>query len=486
MPVVWTIAGVDPVGLSGIRVDVETLKNLGVEVCTIITAITAQNAHSVLAIEAISSEHLTAQYDALKPSFKPNAIKIGMLGSTLATESLVNFLKDYTGFVVLDPLVSSSSGTELFFSDLKQHRENLVKLFPHIDIITPNLPEAEIILNRTIVSYQDIETAAHDLLSMGVKQVLFKGGHVKDNLFSQDYWTDGKDSFWIANQRFPEINYRGTGCVLSSALAACLALGYPTKDAIVISKMYVSRGIRQSKKIDQQTAKLFHGGWPEEEADLPYLSPTPLIKLSQPFERCYTGFYPIVDSSHWLKILLPLGVKCIQLRIKNASKSWLEEEIKHSVLLANQFGATLFVNDYWELAINLGAKGIHLGQEDLAEADIDRIKQSGLHLGVSTHCYYEVARAHTLNPSYIACGPIYETTSKAMFFKPQGVEQLERWRKTLSYPLVAIGGISLKHLPNVLKTKVDGVSVISAVTKANAPLIAAEQFLIQISKSYHE
>jgi len=481
-PMVWSIAGVDPAGLSGTQIDLETFNNFNVSSCAIITAVTAQNACAVTAIESISSDHVAAQYDALQNTFKPNAIKIGMLGASTTHEKIIHCLTNYSGFVVLDPILASSSGTALIFSDVKQHLESLVKLFPYVDIVTPNLIEAEKILNRALITYQDIKEGAHAMLALGAKSVLLKGGHVKDSLFSQDYWTNGHESFWIANKRLPNKNYRGTGCVLSSALAACLALGYSIKDAIVIAKMYITRGIRQALDIDRHAAKLFHNGWPEDEIDLPYLSQKPLLKLSESFTCRQIGLYPVVDSSHWLEKLLPQGVQCIQLRIKNMSAPLLEEEIKRSVLLAKKYGATLFINDYWELAIHFGAEGIHLGQEDLREADIDKIYQSGLYLGVSTHCYYEVATAHTLSPSYLACGPIYPTTSKIMSFQAQGIEQLKRWRRTLQYPLVAIGGINFERLTEVLKTGVDGVALISAITKADNPLTATQQFLTQMKE----
>ncbi|CEG56874.1 thiamine phosphate synthase [Legionella fallonii] len=468
-PIVWTIASVDPAGLSGVQVDLETLKNFNVDSC-------------FAAIEAISSDQVAAQYDALQYAFKPDTIKIGMIGTSSTHEKITHFLKDYPGFVVLDPILALSSRTPLIFSNVQQHIERLVKLFPYVDIVTPNLIEAEKILNRSLTSYQDIQEGAHAMLALGAKSVLLKGGHVKDALFSQDYWTNGHESFWLANQRLPNRNYRGVGCTLSSALAACLALGHSIKDAIVIAKMYVTRGIRKALNIDQHTAKLFHGGWPEDEIDLPYLSPTPLLKLPAPFKQCQIGLYPVVDSSHWLEKLLPEGVKCIQLRIKNMRQARLEEEIKRSIFLAKKYCVTLFINDYWELAIRFGAQGIHLGQEDLHEADIDKIRQSGLHLGVSTHCYYEVATAHALNPSYIACGPIYPTTSKVMSFQPQGIDQLQRWRRTLHYPLVAIGGMTFERLPEILKARVDGVSLISAITKADNPLTATQQFLTQMKE----
>jgi hydroxymethylpyrimidine kinase / phosphomethylpyrimidine kinase / thiamine-phosphate diphosphorylase len=470
-PMVWSIADVDPTELSGTHVDLETLKNFNVDSCSIVTA-----------VAAISSDHIAAQCDALKEAIKPNAIKIDMIGASSNYEKIARFLKDYSGFVVLDPILESFSGTPLIFSNVKKHLESLVKLFPYVDIVTPNLIEAEKILNHSLTSYQDIQDGAHAILALGAKSVLLKGGHVKDALFSQDYWTNGHESFWLANQRLPNKNYRGMGCTLSSALAACLALGHSIKDAIVIAKMYVTRGIRQALAVDQHTAKLFHGGWPEDEIDIPYLSAKPLLKLPTPFKHCQLGLYPVVDSSHWLEKLLPQGVKCIQLRIKNMDQMRLEEEIKRSVFLAKKYAATLFINDYWELAIRFGAEGIHLGQEDLQEADIDKIHLSGLYLGVSTHCYYEVATAHALNPSYIACGPIYSTTSKVMSFQPQGIDQLQRWRRTLQYPLVAIGGINFERLPEILKAGVEGVSLISAITKADNPLTATQQFLTHIKE----
>ena len=481
-PMVWSIAGIDPVGLSGTHVDLQTLKNFNVDSCSIITAVTAQTTCAVTAIESISPDHVAAQCNALQDTFKPNAIKIGMLGSPSIHEKLADFLKNYSGFVVLDPILASSSGTALIFSTLANYLESLVTLFPYVDVLTPNLYEAETILNRSLTSYQAIQEGAHALLALGAKSVLLKGGHVNDVQFCQDYWTNGHESFWLANQRLTAKNYRGTGCTLSSAMAACLALGHSMKDAIVIAKMYVNRGIRRASDMDQHTAKLFHGGWPDDEIDLPYLSSKPLLKPPAPFKRCPMGLYPVVDSSYWVEKLLPEGVKYIQLRIKNMHKTRLEEEIKHSVFLAKKYGATLFINDYWELAIRFGATGVHLGQEDIQEADIDAIHQSGLYLGVSTHCYYEVATAHALNPSYIACGPIYPTTSKVMSFQPQGIEQLRRWHQTLDYPLVAIGGINLERLPDVLKIGVHGISLISAITEADDPLVVTQQFLTQINE----
>lgn len=252
----------------------------------------------------------------------------------------------------------------------------------------------------------------------------------------------------MVSPRFEKKNYRGTGCIFSSAITAALALGYEIKDAIVIAKMYINRGIRLAQSPNSHFAFIHHGGWPDEGIDLPCIADDPMDQFFPPFPDCGSeplGLYPIVDSYAWLQTLLPLGVKTIQLRIKNKNGQELEKEIQKSVCLAKSYNVRLFINDYWELALSHGAYGVHLGQEDLSRADVTSIYQAGLRLGISTHCYYEVARAHTFQPSYLACGPIFPTTSKVMAFAPQGILHLKRWQRTLNrYPLVAIGGIDAK------------------------------------------
>lgn len=194
------------------------------------------------------------------------------------------------------------------------------------------------------------------------------------------------------------------------------------------------------------------------------------------------GLYPIVDNAEWLEKLLPLGVKTVQLRIKDKQGIELENEIKRAVTLARKFDTRLFINDYWDMAVACGAYGVHLGQEDLAHADIEKIHEAGLRLGVSTHCEEEIARANAVCPSYMAYGPIYLTTSKIMPFKPQGLLALKQLKQVSPYPLVAIGGINLERLPAVLETGVDGVAMISAITQADDPVAMTEKLLAVVEK----
>ena len=150
------------------------------------------------------------------------------------------------------------------------------------------------------------------------------------------------------------------------------------------------------------------------------------------------GLYPIVDSFDWVFRLLPKGITTIQLRIKDQPIDYVRHHIQKSVVLAKQYNAQLFINDYWELALQYQAFGVHVGQSDLANVDLNRLQQAGIRLGVSTHSEPEIRTALACKPSYIAFGPIYPTTTKAMPYSPQGVEKLAKCCKkslVLLWPL---------------------------------------------------
>ncbi|WP_092513639.1 thiamine phosphate synthase [Xenorhabdus mauleonii] len=179
------------------------------------------------------------------------------------------------------------------------------------------------------------------------------------------------------------------------------------------------------------------------------------------------GLYPVVDSLTWIERLLEAGVRTLQLRIKDKSEEQVEKDIQSAIALGQHYHARLFINDYWQLAIKHRAYGVHLGQEDLDTADLSAIQQAGLRLGISTHDQHELARAKSLRPSYIALGHIFPTTTKEMPSSPQGLEALRHQVDiTPEFPTVAIGGISLEHVPDVVATGVGGVALVSAITKA--------------------
>jgi thiamine-phosphate pyrophosphorylase len=189
-------------------------------------------------------------------------------------------------------------------------------------------------------------------------------------------------------------------------------------------------------------------------------------------------FYLIVDGAHWLKRLLPCGVKLVQLRVKDKSEDEIAREIAEAKRLCAEYGAQLIVNDYWQAAIEAGCDYIHLGQEDLAAADLEAIRRAGLKLGISTHNHAELEVALKAKPDYVALGPIYPTILKAMRFAPQGLDTIGEWKRRIGgLPLVAIGGITLERAPGVLTAGADSVAVVTDVLRNPDPEARARAFI---------
>ncbi|CAL4318053.1 Thiamine-phosphate synthase [Buchnera aphidicola (Neophyllaphis podocarpi)] len=180
------------------------------------------------------------------------------------------------------------------------------------------------------------------------------------------------------------------------------------------------------------------------------------------------GLYPIVHNIKWILRLIKVGVKIIQLRIKNKPIKKIKYIIYKATNICKFYKVKLFINDYWELAIEYKSYGVHLGQEDLLSSDLLYLCNSGLRIGISTHNYSEVNIAIKLNPSYIALGHIFKTKTKKMPSTPQGIYKLrEHVNNIHTIPTVAIGGINIKNANSVLSTGVNGISVISAITKSS-------------------
>ncbi|WP_133137394.1 thiamine phosphate synthase [Legionella rowbothamii] len=413
----------------------------------------AGNAADVQTIQGLGLA--LAEIDAI-----PDAIKIGAFTSTDELARVSHFLLPYSGFLVVDCSFPVQS---------------IHKIASKVDLWILNVHEAELILNCTINSQDACEKAAEQLIALGVNSVLIKAEQQHEPLWIHDYWSNGSRSFWLTQQRYAEANYSEAGSTFSTAITSALVLGYTIEDALVIAKMYVNQAIRLAK------TELYYGSFPEIELDLPYIAAHPIYSAPKPFKTSpYLGLYPVVDSADWVETLLNAGVKTIQLRIKERTYG-IEKEMKRSIILAKEHQAILFINDHWDLALKLDAQAIHLGQADLETADLEAIHAKGVLLGVSTYCYHEVARAHAIHPSYIAIGPVYPTQSKDLDYAAQGIENLYRWKRTLSYPLVAIGGINHERIADVAATGVCGIALISAITQAADPQIATKQLLDMLS-----
>ena len=174
-------------------------------------------------------------------------------------------------------------------------------------------------------------------------------------------------------------------------------------------------------------------------------------------------FYPIVPDAAWVARLARIGVKLIQLRMKDVAQSAIAPAIREALAACGVHGCELVVNDYWQEAIDCGAGFVHLGQGDLETADASAIRRAGLKLGISTHSHEELDRALREDPDYVALGPVYETTLKVMPWAPQGLARIGEWKALARRPLVAIGGITLERAPDVFAAGADSIAVVSDV-----------------------
>jgi len=491
----WTISGSDCSGGAGIAADIKTGHALGVEVCHLITANTVQNSEKLLSINPVDSHILQQQLNVLIDDKAPSVIKIGLLANIQQVNWLTSALADVKNKypclkVVFDPVGQASVGGA--FSQLQ--REDLSELLALVDVITPNLSEAQQLSNLTSLDPAEL---AINITKLGVNSVIVKGGHSDDEdklgqKISQDYCLHHFEKTTISYQlTSPRINSQyshGGGCSFASALAAFLAQGYLLRDAFTLTKAFINQGLIKSAE-NNTTEPNYYGAfeqtrWPTKADIFPKIS----ADLSQKYLKLpgfpslelqgkKLGLYPVVDSLYWLKRLFPLGLEVIQLRLKNKSEEEVELLIAEAVAMSKQYKTRLFINDYWQLAIKHGAYGVHIGQEDLQDADLTSIQQAGLRLGISTHGCYEFLLAQQLQPSYLAIGAIFPTKTKNMTGQIQGVENLKQiLQLATDIPVVAIGGISHQRAERVWQTGVDSVAVVTAITESENAEIAVKQF----------
>ena len=181
-------------------------------------------------------------------------------------------------------------------------------------------------------------------------------------------------------------------------------------------------------------------------------------------------FYPIFDDVSWLKRMLPLGIKLVQLRIKDATDAHVRAQIAEGQALCREHGCVLVINDYWQMAIDLGCEWLHLGQEDLDDADLKAIRAAGIKLGVSTHDDDELERVLAMMPEYVALGPVYPTILKKMKWHQQGLPKLTEWKSLIGdTPLVAIGGMSVDRAAGAFEAGADVVAAVTDITLNTDP-----------------
>jgi len=244
-PIAWTIAGSDSGGGAGIQADLRVMAAFGVHGCSVITALTAQNTLGVQAVEPVSEAMLRAQLEALESDLPPQAIKTGMLGCAKTCGILAEFLNTRLSLppLVCDPILKSTSGADLL--DPEALDILIQQIFPHVAILTPNLPEAELLIGHKI---EDVEEAADEILAMGVDSVLIKGGHAEGDQCC-DFWSKGNECAWFTTARIDTRATHGTGCILSSAIASAIALGQGIPEAVATAKTFLNQCLKSPANI---------------------------------------------------------------------------------------------------------------------------------------------------------------------------------------------------------------------------------------------
>jgi thiamine-phosphate pyrophosphorylase len=254
-----------------------------------------------------------------------------------------------------------------------------------------------------------------------------------------------------------------TETVRLAVIAACQALDFIDADAICIAQAWQVQ--------TERTGTFDASAWPVEPADFG-LQPLPRENAFAPCPH-QLGLYAVLPDAHWVRRMARAGVPTLQLRFKSDDASAISREVHAAVQAVRGTDALLFINDHWESALEAGAYGVHLGQEDLeglSSTQLAAIRNAGLRLGVSSHGYAEMLRADAVSPSYIAMGAVYATTLKRMTTPPQGPTRLKMYTKLLrDLPTVAIAGLDATRLPEVLASGVGSVAVVRALVAADQP-----------------
>ena len=261
--------------------------------------------------------------------------------------------------------------------------------------------------------------------------------------------------------------------VYDAANEACLRMGFIEIDADCVAKAWQAQA--------ERTGSFDAAQWPTEPSDFG-IQPLPRNNSFAPCPQ-QLGLYAVLPDAEWVTRMAKAGVPTLQLRFKSDEPAAIAREVQAAVKAVQGTNALLFINDHWQAAIEAGAYGVHLGQEDLDTADLNAIRQAGLRLGLSTHGYAEMLRADAHAPSYIAMGAVFSTTLKRMLTAPQGTGRLRAYAGVLrDYPLVAIGGIDAARLSDVMASGVGSAAVVRALVAAVDPAAEATYLQSEIFK----
>lgn len=477
-----TIAGSDPSGGAGIQADLKTFSALGVYGATAITAVTVQNTQSVKYVHKLPPQVVYDQIVAVMEDVTVDAVKIGMVNDAETLDAIVRALTAYRSkFLVVDPVMVSTSGCALMQPDALAIMKE--RLLPMADLVTPNLPEAWTLAGTDT----SVDDAAQAILRLGVKALLIKGGHAEGNTktdYLYIYKGEGVKRVEFTAETIDTPNTHGTGCTLSSAIAALLACGNGLEDAVRQAKEYLTEALKAGAGVHVGRG---HGpvchfyadrvmrlcGYKVVRYDLKTLKPKDLETASRlQFITHFTDKYSYYDSA---MMALEGGCQWIQLRMKDACEDEIERVARLILPECRRMGAVFVIDDHVELALRVGADGVHLGKNDMPVDEARRLAGDGFIIGGTANTFEDVQRLATQGVDYIGCGPFRFTTTKKNLAPMLGLEGYKRILSQMKecgigLPLVAIGGITSDDIPQLMAAGVSGIALSGSVLRAEQPV----------------
>lgn len=460
---IWSLTATDPTAGAGALADVKVAQRLGCTCEVVIIAITAQNSQGAQAVFPLPIEVIDAQWRSLQQDGWPAVIRLGWLPfSAPFLQWLLAALYACPARVIWDPVLSASQGSALSQDWQADGISSLWQcLLRRVDLITPNWQEAQ-----RLSGEKNAEQAATALQHQGAQHVLIKGIDNQESVL--DYFQFSQASslaqdelpgssllrqFYLQQGRLNGSRH-GTGCHFAASLACAVAQGMALYDALIQASSATRLYLRHQ-------AQAMADDWPLVHSH---------VRAPLHFKPLETelGLYGLVDNLAHLKRLLALGIDSLQWRVKHPDARYAQDT-QQAIRLCRAANVPLFINDDWRLAIALDADGVHLGQEDLNQADLAAIANAGLHLGISTHGDWELARARALNPSYIALGPIFAPLSKTLRYSPLGAERVSHYVRTFAAQhftttrFTTIGGITEANASCVWATGIGSIAVVTAL-----------------------
>ena len=477
-----TIAGSDPSGGAGLQADLKTFSALGVYGATAITAVTVQNTQGVKYVHKLPPQVVYDQIAAVMEDVTVDAVKVGMVNDAATLDAIVRALTAYRPkFLVVDPVMVSTSGCALMQPDALAIMKE--RLLPMADLVTPNLPEAWTLAGTDT----SVDDAAQAILRLGVKALLIKGGHAEGKTktdYLYIYKGEGVKRAEFTAETIDTPNTHGTGCTLSSAIAALLACGNGLEDAVRKAKEYLTEALKAGADVHVGRG---HGpvchfyadrvmrlcGYKVVQYDRKTSKPHDLKTASRlQFITHFTDKYSYYDSA---MMALEGGCRWLQLRMKDAGEAEVERVARLILPECRRRGAVFVIDDHVELALRVGADGVHLGKNDMPVDEARRLAGDGFIIGGTANTFEDVQRLAAQGADYIGCGPFRFTTTKKNLAPMLGLEGYKRILSQMKehgigLPLVAIGGITSDDIPQLMAAGVSGIALSGRVLRAEQPV----------------